>query len=109
MNAMAVIEKPSATSCQVNLWRVGDFVVASVTTNNRKVGSDSPHRTSLAVIGNCTRLPDTPFTSTWKIDPRFLAYTSPIRWDNVILYGEYAMDRNLVSQRHYYREHIVEN
>ena len=43
------------------------------------------------------------------IDPRFLAYTSPIRWDNVILYGEYAMDRNLVSQRHYYREHIVEN
>ena len=43
------------------------------------------------------------------IDPRFLAYTSPIRWDNVILYGEYAMDRNLVSQRRDFREHIVEN
>jgi TnpA family transposase len=43
------------------------------------------------------------------IDPSWLAHMSPIRWDNVILYGEYAMDRNLVSQRRYFREHIVEN
>jgi Tn3 transposase DDE domain len=43
------------------------------------------------------------------IDPRFLAYTSPIRWDNVILYGEYSMDRNLVSPRHHVGELIVEN
>jgi TnpA family transposase len=43
------------------------------------------------------------------IDPRFLAYMSPVRWDNVILYGQYEIDRNLVSQRHHLRELSVEN
>jgi TnpA family transposase len=43
------------------------------------------------------------------IDPSWLAHMSPIRWDNVVLYGEYAMDRNLVRQRRHFREHIVEN
>jgi hypothetical protein len=26
------------------------------------------------------------------IDPALLSYISPIGWDNVILYGEYALD-----------------
>jgi TnpA family transposase len=43
------------------------------------------------------------------IDPRFLAYMSPVRWDNVILYGQYEIDRNLVSQRRHLRELSVEN
>jgi hypothetical protein len=43
------------------------------------------------------------------IDPSFLAYLSPIRWDNVILCGQYAMDRNLVSKRHHLREFFVGN
>jgi TnpA family transposase len=43
------------------------------------------------------------------IDPRFLAHISPIGWDNVVLYGEYAMDRNLVSQRRHVRERTVGN
>ena len=43
------------------------------------------------------------------IDPSLLASMSPIRWDNVILYGQYEMDRHLVRQRHYFRELFVEN
>lgn len=43
------------------------------------------------------------------IDLSCLAYMSPIRWDNVVLYGEYAMDRNLVSQRRPERDLCVEN
>jgi TnpA family transposase len=30
------------------------------------------------------------------IDPRLLAHISPIGWENVILYGEYTLDRTLV-------------
>ena len=43
------------------------------------------------------------------IDPSLLASMSPIRWDNVILYGQYEIDRHLVRQRHYFRELFVEN
>jgi len=43
------------------------------------------------------------------IDPSHLASMSPIRWDNVILYGQYEIDRHLVRQRHYFRELFVEN
>ena len=43
------------------------------------------------------------------IDPSLLTYVSPIRWDNVVLYGEYAMDRNLVSPRHHVSDLFAEN
>lgn len=44
------------------------------------------------------------------IDPRLLAHVSPIGWDNVILYGEYSLDRNLVQPRPgNVRELFVEN
>jgi TnpA family transposase len=44
------------------------------------------------------------------IDPRLLVHVSPIGWDNVILYGEYSLDRNLVQPRPgNLRELFVEN
>jgi hypothetical protein len=30
------------------------------------------------------------------VDPSFLSHISPIGWDNVVLYGEYRLDRGLV-------------
>jgi hypothetical protein len=30
------------------------------------------------------------------IDLSFIEHISPIAWDNVILYGEYVLDRNLI-------------
>jgi hypothetical protein len=30
------------------------------------------------------------------VDPSFLSHISPIGWDNVVLYGEYHLDRSLV-------------
>jgi TnpA family transposase len=44
------------------------------------------------------------------IDPALLIHMSPIGWDNLILYGEYALDRSLVARypRHG-RELSVEN
>jgi len=32
------------------------------------------------------------------IDPALLIHISPIGWDNIILYGEYALDRSLVAR-----------
>jgi hypothetical protein len=31
-----------------------------------------------------------------KIDVALLEHVSPIEWDNVILYGQYVLDRSLV-------------
>ena len=32
------------------------------------------------------------------IDPALLTHISPIGWDNIMLYGEYALDRSLVAR-----------
>ena len=32
------------------------------------------------------------------IDPSLLIHMSPIGWDNIVLYGEYALDRSLVAR-----------
>ena len=32
------------------------------------------------------------------LDPRALAHISPIEWDNVILYGQYVINRRLIRQ-----------
>jgi hypothetical protein len=32
------------------------------------------------------------------VDPALLAHISPIGWDNIVLYGAYPMDRNLVRR-----------
>jgi TnpA family transposase len=44
------------------------------------------------------------------VDPALLTHISPIGWDNIVLYGEYALDRSLVARypRHG-RELGVEN
>jgi hypothetical protein len=33
------------------------------------------------------------------IDLSLLEHVSPIEWDNVVLYGQYILDRKLVRQR----------
>jgi hypothetical protein len=33
------------------------------------------------------------------IDLSLLKHVSPIEWDNVVLYGQYILDRKLVRQR----------
>jgi hypothetical protein len=43
------------------------------------------------------------------IDPALLPHISPIGWDNVILYGEYALDPSLVRHPHGVPQHRVEN
>ena len=43
------------------------------------------------------------------VDPSLLPHISPIGWDNVILYGEYALDRSLVRHPHGMPQHYVEN
>jgi TnpA family transposase len=43
------------------------------------------------------------------IDPALLTHISPIGWDNVILYGEYCLDRSLVRHPHGVPQHRVEN
>ena len=32
------------------------------------------------------------------MDASLLSHMSPIGWDNIVLYGEYALDRGLVSR-----------
>jgi Tn3 transposase DDE domain len=32
------------------------------------------------------------------IDPSLLEHVSPIEWDNVVLYGQYILDRKLVRR-----------
>jgi len=34
------------------------------------------------------------------IDLSLLEHVSPIEWDNVVLYGQYILDRKLVRRRH---------
>jgi hypothetical protein len=34
------------------------------------------------------------------VNPALLLYLSPIGWENVVLYGEYHLDRDLVHQPH---------
>ena len=43
------------------------------------------------------------------IDPALLPHISPIGWDNVILYGEYALDPGWVRHPHGIPQHRVEN
>ena len=43
------------------------------------------------------------------VDSSLLPHISPIGWDNVILYGEYALDRSLVRHPHGMPQHYVEN
>jgi hypothetical protein len=43
------------------------------------------------------------------IDPALLSYISPIGWDNMILYGEYALDPGWVRHPHGLPQHRVEN
>jgi hypothetical protein len=35
----------------------------------------------------------------YGIDLSLLEHVSPIEWDNVVLYGQYILDRKLVRQR----------
>ena len=43
-------------------------------------------------------------------DPALLIHISPIGWDNIVLYGEYALDRSLVARYpRYGRDLGVEN
>jgi TnpA family transposase len=44
-----------------------------------------------------------------SIDPALLPHISPIGWDNVILYGEYALDPGWVRHPHGLPQHRVEN
>ena len=44
------------------------------------------------------------------VDSAFLPHISPIGWDNIVLYGEYALDRSLVAHHpRHGRELGVEN
>lgn len=43
------------------------------------------------------------------LDPALLTHRSPIGWDNVILYGEYALDPGLVRHPQGVPQHRVEN
>jgi TnpA family transposase len=43
------------------------------------------------------------------VNPALLPHLSPIGWENVVLYGEYHLDRNLVHQPRRERELSVEN
>jgi TnpA family transposase len=43
------------------------------------------------------------------IDPTLLPHISPMSWDNVILYGEYALDPGWVRHPHGIPQHRVEN
>jgi len=33
------------------------------------------------------------------VDPSLLVHVSPIEWDNVVLYGQYILDRRLIRRR----------
>ena len=35
-------------------------------------------------------------TAGFDLDISFLEHVSPIEWDNVVLYGEYVVDRSLI-------------
>ena len=38
-----------------------------------------------------------PDTTGFDLDFSLLEHVSPIEWDNVVLYGEYVVDRNLIK------------
>jgi len=44
------------------------------------------------VLSECDPLAD-------RIDLSVLEHVSPIEWDNVVLYGQYILDRKLVRRR----------
>ena len=35
-------------------------------------------------------------TAGYELDISLLEHVSPIEWDNIVLYGEYVVDRNLI-------------
>jgi len=37
------------------------------------------------------------FRPGYDLDISLLEHVSPIEWDNVVLYGEYVVDRNLIK------------
>jgi len=36
-------------------------------------------------------------TAGYDLDISLLEHVSPIEWDNIVLYGEYVVDRNLIK------------